>query len=97
MSEPTLGNAVKDITIKHVVITCRRTFDEVKTAVESAIPEMTTANARSQFDAGDVDGALKALESLPPLILMNIRPRHVGPMLKTLNNNSNVVQVGTYS
>lgn len=93
MSQPTSNKSIKYITVKHVVINCRRPFDEVKAAVESSIPEMTTASARSQFDAGDVQGAIQALEALPPLILFNIRPRHVGPMLKALNNNSNVVQV----
>lgn len=93
MSQAASSKTVKDITIKHVVITCAKPFDEAKKALESSIHELTTAPARAQFDAGDIDGAIKALEALPSLILFNVRPRHVGPMLKALNNNTNVVQV----
>lgn len=93
MSDSASSSTGRDITLRHVAISCQNSFHEAKTALESSISEMTTAPARAQFDAGDVEGAIQALEALPPLILFNIRPRHVGPMLKAMGQNTNVVQV----
>ncbi|KAH8889092.1 hypothetical protein GQ53DRAFT_748548 [Thozetella sp. PMI_491] len=70
--------------VEHATIPCNRTFDAARTSLETSLPPINTTYS-TLIQAGDVAGALAALEALPPLNSFIIPPRDFGSLLQVKN------------
>ncbi|KAI3400774.1 hypothetical protein diail_1983 [Diaporthe ilicicola] len=85
------GLSTKIINIEHATIICNNTFEDTRAALEASLPPINTTYA-TLLAAGDVRGALLALESLPTLSTFIVPPRDFGNLLRTLNKTGKAVQ-----
>lgn len=81
----------KAITIEHMTIKSNRTFEDTRSALEASLPPINTTYS-TLLAAGDVNGALLALQSLPVLNTFIVPPRNFGNLLRTLNKTEKAVQ-----
>lgn len=81
----------KLVTIEHTTIVSNRTFEDTRSALEASLPPINTTYS-ALLAAGDVAGALLALQSLPMLNTFIVPPRNFGNLLRTLNRTENAVQ-----
>ncbi|KAG6355493.1 hypothetical protein INS49_003455 [Diaporthe citri] len=85
------AQSTKIVSIEHTTIVCNRTFEDTRAALEASLPPINT-NYSTLLAAGDVAGALRALESLPALNTFIVPPRNFGNLLRTLNKTEKAVQ-----
>lgn len=81
----------KSVTIEHTTIISNRTFEATRSAVEASLPPINNTYS-TLLAAGDVAGALLALQSLPVLNTFIVPPRNFGNLLRTLNKTEKAVQ-----
>lgn len=86
-----LVQSTEIIGIEHTTIQCNRTFEDTRSALEASLPPINTTYS-TLLAAGDVVGALQALESLPPLNTFIVPARNFGNLLRTLNRTEKAVQ-----
>ncbi|KAL1856841.1 hypothetical protein Daus18300_010604 [Diaporthe australafricana] len=84
-------SSTKIINIERTTIICNNTFEDTRAALEAALPPINTTYS-SLLAAGDLDGALLALQSLPTLNTFIVPPRNFGSLLRTLNKTAKAVQ-----
>lgn len=83
--------STKIVSIEHTTILCNRTFEDTRAALEASLPPINTTYS-TLLSAGDVAGALQALQSLPTLNTFIIPPRNFGNLLLTFNVTAKAVQ-----
>lgn len=83
--------STKIVSIEHTTIICNRTFEDTRGSLEASLPPINTTYS-TLLAAGDVAGALRALESLPTLSTFIVPPRNFGNLLRTLNRKEKAVQ-----
>lgn len=81
----------KIVSIEHTTIISNRTFEDTRAALEASLPPINTTYS-TLLAAGDVAGALMALQSLPTLNTFIVPPRNFGNLLRTLNRTEKAVQ-----
>ncbi|KAG8161325.1 hypothetical protein KVR01_009589 [Diaporthe batatas] len=81
----------KSVTIEHTTIKSNRTFEDTRMALEASLPPINTTYS-TLLAAGDVAGALAALQSLPVLNTFIVPPRNFGNLVRTLNKTGKAVQ-----
>lgn len=86
-----LMSSTKIVNIEHATIVCNNTFEDARASLEAALPPINTTFV-SLLAAGDLAGALLALESLPTLSTFIVPPRNFGNLLRTLNKTGKAVQ-----
>lgn len=79
------------LSIEHTTILCNRTFEDTRAALEASIPPINTTYS-TLLAAGDVAGALQALQNLPTLNTFIVPPRNFGNLLLTFNVTEKAVQ-----
>jgi hypothetical protein len=79
------------VSIAHTAIVSNRTFEETRSALEASLPPINTTYS-TLLAAGDVAGALVALQSLPVLSTFIVPPRNFGNLLRTLNRTEKAIQ-----
>lgn len=85
------AQSTKIVSIEHTTIICNRTFEDTRATLEASLPPINTTYS-TLLAAGDVAGALRALESLPMLNTFIVPPRNFGNLLRTLNKTEKAVQ-----
>lgn len=83
--------STKIVSIEHTTIICNRTFEDTRASLEASLLPINTTYS-TLLVAGDVAGALRALESLPALNTFIVPPRNFGNLLRTLNKTEKAVQ-----
>ena len=81
----------KVVNIEHTTIVSSRTFEDTRAALEASLPPINTTFS-TLLAAGDITGALVALESLPVLNTFIVPPRNFGNLLRTRNRTEKAVQ-----
>lgn len=81
----------KVVNIEHTTIVSNRTFEDTRSALEASLPPINTTYS-ALLAAGDVAGALLALQSLPVFNTFIVPPRNFGNLLRTLNRTEKAVQ-----
>ncbi|KAK0625934.1 hypothetical protein B0T14DRAFT_492351 [Immersiella caudata] len=76
---PKLPHVISDrrIQLTHRTILSTRSFNDTRTALESAIPPLNTTFS-TLFAQGNIAGAAEALRALPPLSSFIVPPRNFG-------------------
>ncbi|CAJ2509569.1 Uu.00g145950.m01.CDS01 [Anthostomella pinea] len=76
---------------KHTIIRSHRTFEETRATLEASIPPLNTTYS-TLLAAGDIAGALAALEALPPLNNFVASQRDFGRLLQVVGESGKAVQ-----
>lgn len=86
---PALKVSSKPIPVEHVRITCRRTFDEVRAALEAGLPKLDE-HITVSLSNGDQEG-IKEIERHGPSLFMFLSRDH-GELLEITGRKRNAVQ-----
>lgn len=79
----------KLVTIEHICIACRRTFDQVKAAIEASIPELDP-NVVQALTSGD-QAVVTAFEQHGPRLFRFLARDH-GALLQIVGENRHAIQ-----
>lgn len=85
------AQSTKIVSIEHTTILCNRTFEDTRAALEASVPPINTTYS-TLLAAGDIAGALKALQNLPMLNTFIVPPRNFGNLLLIFNVTEKAVQ-----